>query len=1105
MSKENNKRRIREITAFAAALIMVGAFSLPSGTEIMGVSLGSAVVASAASSGDFGENNSLHWELDDEGTLTISGTGKMPSWSSSSSYPWNGNKESIKSVVIDNGVTSIGKNAFFLCNNLTSINIPISVTSIEESALQGCTNLTSINIPDSVKSIGKLALQGCNNLISINIPSSVTSIGNGVFSNCSSLSDINVEPGNTMFSSESGVLFDKNKTKLIKYPINKSGDSYDIPNSVTSIGAGAFANCNNLASITIPSSVTAIENDAFAHCKSIASITIPDSVNSIGYGAFYNCTSLSEVTIPDSVDSIGDSAFYNCTRLTSITIPDSVNSIGESTFSGCTSLTSITIPDRVTSIGIGAFSGCTSLTSITIPNSVTSIGDFAFGNCTSLTSITIPDSVNSIGYGAFYGCTSLKSIFLPDSLFDIGEDAIPTSATQIKYTVETESTVINKVTLGSDPTGCSLPTTLFEKPVFLADYCLKSCPTVTHDHRAMTEATCKAKAICAICLQSYGSTLPHTLTSVEAHSPTCTTNGNIQHWRCNTCSKLFYDEDGQNEAQNVIVPATGHNLGHTEYVSPTCTESGNKEYWSCSNCNMIFEDEAGTIEFAGDTFIEKTGHSWSTTWENDVDCHWHKCQNTGCTEIKDKAEHSSNADATETTAEVCKDCGYVMAPALGHIHKNHLTPVAEVPETCTTDGVKAHYKCDCGKLFADDQAETEVTLESLKIAAHHSYGTEWVSDNDKNHYHLCSVCGDKADVTDHSYDDGVITTPATEQAEGAKTYTCEDCGYEKTESIAKLNHTHKPSEEYSKDETGHWHDCSGCTEKVGFESHDFDEGIVTTEPTEETEGVKTFTCKDCGYTKTETIPVTEPSIPETPEEKVNSFVERLYENVLGRPSDPSKETHIDNLNEGKTATKVAYDFVFSPEFTELDISNEERVTIMYNTFLNRDPDPAGLETWTKALDNGCSIGHIFYGFTQSGEFGEICDAYGIEQGTWEYVENRDKSAELTAFVSRLYTKALNRTYDVNGLNDHTGTYLENHDLYQMAYNFIFSPEFMDKNLSDEEFVDTMYRTFFDREADPDGKADWLDRMSNQGYSREDVLAGFVGSQECVNLVAKFGI
>ncbi|MGN1105870.1 MAG: hypothetical protein ACI4RH_04400, partial [Huintestinicola sp.] len=243
-----------------------------------------------------------------------------------------------------------------------------------------------------------------------------------------------------------------------------------------------------------------------------------------------------------------------------------------------------------------------------------------------------------------------------------------------------------------------------------------------------------------------------------------------------------------------------------------------------------------------------------TTWKNDATHHWHECPDCGA-EV-DKAEHTSNAPATETSPEVCNDCGYEMNPALGHIHANHLTPVSEVPETCTTDGVKAHYECDCGKLFADDQAATEVTADDLKIAAHHSYGTDWVSDNDDDHYHLCSVCGDKTDITAHSYDDGVITTEPTEQTTGIKTYTCSECNHTKTEIVPKLNHTHSLATEYSSDATGHWYACSGCTEKVDFEAHTEDSGTVTVEPTETTEGVKTFKCTKCEYViRTETIAV----------------------------------------------------------------------------------------------------------------------------------------------------------------------------------------------------------------------------------------------------------
>ena len=158
-------------------------------------------------------------------------------------------------------------------------------------------------------------------------------------------------------------------------------------------------------------------------------------------------------------------------------------------------------------------------------------------------------------------------------------------------------------------------------------------------------------------------------------------------------------------------------------------------------------------------------------------------------------------------------------------------------------------------LFSDADDTVYVTAEELKIAAHHTYGTDWESDNDENHYHVCSVCSGKADVTPHSYDSGMITTPATETTEGVKTYTCSVCNHTKTETVPKLSHTHSLSEDYSKDETGHWHTCSGCDEKVDFGAHIENSGTVTVQPTETNTGVMTYSCSVCGYEmRTEEIP-----------------------------------------------------------------------------------------------------------------------------------------------------------------------------------------------------------------------------------------------------------
>ena len=156
---------------------------------------------------------------------------------------------------------------------------------------------------------------------------------------------------------------------------------------------------------------------------SINKVILCDGVTSIGKGAFSDCENLTSIIIPNSVTSIGDFAFFGVTDLTSITIPDSVTSIGHHAFYACDNLTSIKVPDGVTSIGYYTFGRCFSLTNITLPNSVTSIGDYAFSDCDELTSIIIPDGVTAIGRNAFEGCSSLSSITIPDSVTSIGDDA----------------------------------------------------------------------------------------------------------------------------------------------------------------------------------------------------------------------------------------------------------------------------------------------------------------------------------------------------------------------------------------------------------------------------------------------------------------------------------------------------------------------------------------------------------------------------------------------------------------------------------------------------------------------------------------------------------
>ncbi len=397
--------------------------------------------AETVASGTCGEN--LTWELDDAGTLTISGDADMNNYSSLYDAPWFSNGYLIKNVVVESGVKSIANHAF-----------------------QSCNQLISVTIPDSVVSIGYEAFCDCSSLVNINIPYSVISIGVRAFYNTGYY--------NNSINWENGVLYIDNCIIEVDGSISSF---YEIKEGTRQIANNAFYGCPNLTNVNIPDGVISIGELAFSGCTGLTSVTIPDSVTSIGFHAFSSCDNLTSVyvsennkqysslngvifnkdkttiiyypsgkigeyIIPDSVEKIGEGAFSNCTGLTSITITDGVTSIGDSAFSCCESLTSLIIPNTVTSIGNAAFECCVGLTNITIGNNVNSIGDFAFDWCVGLTSISIPSSVTSIGKQALAFCLGLTSIDIPEGTTSIGERVFSCCTNLVNVTIPKTITVI---------------------------------------------------------------------------------------------------------------------------------------------------------------------------------------------------------------------------------------------------------------------------------------------------------------------------------------------------------------------------------------------------------------------------------------------------------------------------------------------------------------------------------------------------------------------------------------------------------------------------------------------------------------------------------------
>ena len=380
------------------------------------------------------------------------------------------NAKNIKRVTIPDTVTSINQHAFSGCENLSKITLSKNLKNIGVYAFMDCSSLTNVVIPDNVINIGDSAFDSCKSLTSITIPNNVTNIGERVFNKCSALTSINVKSSNSYYSSENGVLFDKNKTKLIEYPLGNKRISYNIPDSVTYIGNAAFISCTNLTSVTIPNSVTYIGDSAFSDCSNLISIIIPESVTSIGKNAFNNCTSLKSASayfVSDytfayctSLKSVsilggivGNYGFFNCTSLENVRIPDGAKYIGRAAFGYCKNLVSINLSNTLQKIGYDAFEYCDNfrniyyngdvekwcsilfydssfgkeytcfnntpkhvyfngklVTDLVIPSSITKINHYTFYCFEDLKSVKIDESVTSIGYRSFSNCKNLNNI-----------------------------------------------------------------------------------------------------------------------------------------------------------------------------------------------------------------------------------------------------------------------------------------------------------------------------------------------------------------------------------------------------------------------------------------------------------------------------------------------------------------------------------------------------------------------------------------------------------------------------------------------------------------------------------------------------------------------
>ena len=892
----------------------------------------------------------------------------------------------LESVTLPQSVKSIGKSAFENCYDLTSINIPQKVTAISDRTFSGCPSLKSVNIPSNVTSIGEYAFENCISLANITIPSSVTSIGEGAFFNCYALANVTIPSSVTSIgdlafhrcTSLETVIFPQSaKLGTQPFPLNTAQILYTKDASTGNVTV-TKVEADTQTSIEIPETIDGgtvkiIGANAFEDCDTFTSITLPQSLTSIEYLAFLRCTALQNINIPQNVTNIGASAFLQCKSLTSITIPSGVTSIKTSAFANCTSLKSIELPDHLVSIGISAFSKCTSLENIVIPAEVTSVGQFAFSACTSLESVVIPMNVTSVGDSAFNGCTSLKAVFAKEGL-PLESASVPSDAAKIYYQVEDLGYVsILKAHTGTqEGIECiEIPKTIGGLDVrVIKEEAFRDCGNIKKIILPDSIREIQNSAF-SYCTSLESINIPAGVTSIGNYAfDSCTSLESI-NIPVGITSIGDYAFEDCTALKSVVIPQSVTNIGYAAFsrcdklvsidipmgvsmisnhtfencisltainIPTSVRQIGDESFMGCTALESIDIPEGvtsvGQRAFMHCTALESAALPDSLTEIKAgafQDCTALKSINIpkGVTSIEAFAFSYCQALADVTLPESIQgidmyafdSCSsletIVLPPSTTYVRvsafanctslKTIFLPQNAAQETASIPDTSAKIKYEIRDNFAyileitPDSRNTPVvipdTIRGYEVKYVEEEYRQYVSETGHTHKGgtatctekaLCDICGNSYDSTDstnhdadtsvwkydenghwnpclragceehlnaaaHTFDNGVVTTEPTENSEGVKTYTCETCGYQKTKSIPKLGHT--PSAEWSYDSENHWKICTdeGCNEKLELAAHTFDNGVVTTEPTENSEGVKTYTCEICGYKKTESI------------------------------------------------------------------------------------------------------------------------------------------------------------------------------------------------------------------------------------------------------------
>ena len=360
-------------------------------------------------SGSLGKN--ITWTLEgssDSGyTIRISGSGDTPDYDYTSDIPWYSHINEIKSVIVEDGITGLGKSSFYKSTSIQSVKLADSVRSIGEMCFFRNESLEKIELGNGLTSIGEAAFS-VSNLKKVSLPIGITHIESDTFYGCKQLESINLEHVKSI------------GRRAFYFCSNLSG--INLSADIEQLEYAAFRGCSSIDKVNIGSKLSELNEQVFAECSSLKEIYIPDNITAIQRGAFYQCTALGQVTGAKNVEVLGEMAFNGAKSLETYPFGNKVRSIGNSAFSGCSSFKIDKIPDSVTFMGTWAF-GSTAIETIEFGSGLTYINSYAFSYCSNLTKVTFPSNIESIKIYAFSHCPKLKNVIFTEGLKTINEGA----------------------------------------------------------------------------------------------------------------------------------------------------------------------------------------------------------------------------------------------------------------------------------------------------------------------------------------------------------------------------------------------------------------------------------------------------------------------------------------------------------------------------------------------------------------------------------------------------------------------------------------------------------------------------------------------------------